>query len=469
MSELTTLPAHALAERIRGGDVSSVAVVEAHLARIAALNSQLNAITHLDADGAMEQARAADEARANGRPLGRLHGVPLTIKSSIDVRGLRCECGSRFREGYVAERDATLVARLRAAGAIILGTTNTPDMLMAYETDNFLYGRTNSPIDPERTPGGSSGGESAAISSGMSPAGFGSDGGGSVRVPSHFCGLFGLKPTPGVIPRTGHWPACLATGNFLGLVGPMSRSAKDLQLLTEVTAGPERHDPSAAPVSVRPPSDEELAGMRIGVVEEVEGVPVTPETREAVRAAAEALRDAGFRTETIELKEFEEARATWEVLFSVAGYTLTEPLVAGREDDVHPLSHGLFASRSRAEKMTYPEFLDAWVARDRLRARFLEPLERCRVVICPTASVPAPAHGQREWDITGQTIQYPRVYAYSQVFNLTSQPALSAPVGRSREGLPIGVQVVGRHFEDAWTIAVAEKLEERFGASRVWG
>ena len=465
MSELTSLPASRLADLIRRGDTSSVDVVDAHLDKIQALNPALNAIVHLDAEGALDQARAADEACANGRRLGRLHGVPLTIKSSIDVRGFRCECGSRFREGYTAERDATLVARLRREGAIFLGVSNTPDMLMAYETDNHLYGRTHHPLDPGRTPGGSSGGESAAISSGMSPAGFGSDGGGSVRVPSHFCGLFGLKPTPGVIPRTGHWPACLGPGNFMGLVGPMARSAEDIQLLMEVTAGPERHDPSSAPVSVTPPADEELDGLTVGVVEEAEGYPVTAETRAAVQTAAEALRTEGFRTEAVCFEEFDEARKTWEILFSIGGYTLTQPLIRGREDDVHPLSQGLFAAKPRAEAMTYPEFLDAWVARDRLRARFLKPFERCRIVLCPVASVPAPPHGRTEWEIDGQTVFYPRTYAYSQVFNLTSQPALSAPVGKSPEGLPIGVQIVGRHFEDAWVVAVARRLEKALQGS----
>ncbi len=469
MSDLVAQSAHALARLIQAGEVSSREVVAAHLERIERLNPKLNAITHLDAEGALEQAAQADEARANGRPLGRLHGVPLTVKSSFDVRGLRAECGSRFREGYRAERDATLVARLRREGAVFLGTTNTPDMLMAYETDNYLYGRTNSPLDPARTPGGSSGGEAAAIAGGLSPAGFGSDGGGSVRVPCHFCGLFGLKPTPGVIPRTGHWPACLGPSAFLGLAGPMARTATDLQLLLEITSGPERHDPSAAPVSVASPTDEELAGVTIGVLEEVEGFPVTPETRAAVRRAADALEQQGFRTQTVKLPDFAAARDVWEVLFSVAGFTLTAPLIAGREDDLHPLSRGLFASRAVAEAMTYPEFLNAWVERDRVRVRLLEAFERCRVILCPVAAIPAPLHGEREWDITGQVVRYPGVFAYSQVFNLTSQPAATAPAGRTAEGLPIGVQIVGRPFEDSWTISVAERIERLLGSSPISG
>ncbi|MCB1018723.1 MAG: amidase [Acidobacteria bacterium] len=461
--EIVALSASELARRIRSRALSSREVVQAHLDRIAEWNPRLNAIVDLDAQGALEQAARADEALANGRPAGRLHGVPLTIKGCIDVQGLRSECGSRFRQGYVAERDATLVARLRRAGAVILGTTNTPDMLMAYETDNYLYGRSNNPWDLERTPGGSSGGEAAAIASGCSPAGFGSDGGGSVRVPAHFCGICGLKPTPGVIPRTGHWPSCVGPGAFLGLIGPMARAAEDLQLLLEATAGPEHHDPSAAPVDVSAPSLESLKAGRIGWAVDDGRTPVTPETAAAVEAAAKALERRGFELVPFSLEGLDDAIRVWWTLFGVAGATLTQPLVAGRESDVHPLSLGLFATREEAEAMTYPKFLDAWIERDRMRAKLLARMEGLTAFLCPTASVPAFVHGEREWRIGTQTVGYPEVFRYSQLFNLTGNPAVSVPSGSPPEGLPIGVQVVAHPFADASAVAVAALIQAEIG------
>ena len=460
---LTSLSATELARTIRSRQASSREVVQAHLDRIAEWNPKLNAVVHLDADGALERAAAADEAQANGRPLGRLHGVPLTMKSSIDVRGLRCECGSRFREGYVAERDATLAERLRAAGAVFLGTTNTPDMLMAYETDNYLYGRSNNPWDLERTPGGSSGGEAAAIAAGCSPAGFGSDGGGSVRVPAHFCGISGLKPTPGVIPRTGHWPSCIGPSAYLGLVGPMARAAEDLQLLLEITAGPERHDPAAAPVDVSAPGIEALKAGRIGWCVTDGRTPVTDETAAAVERAARALEAQGFRIEPFSLEGLEDAIRVWWTLFGVAGATLTKPLIEGREDDVHPLSHGLFATREEAEAMSYEKFLDAWVQRDRLRSKLLGRMEGLTAFLCPAASIPAFPHGEREWTIGGETVRYPQVFRYSQLFNLTGNPAAVAPAGLSPEGAPIGVQIVGRPFEDAGVAELARLIQRDCG------
>ena len=195
-----------MAEQIRRKQLSPVELVEAHLARIEELNPRLNAFVQVDVEGARRQARVAEAAVRDGQELAVLHGVPLSIKSSMEVAGLRWEAGTKLRAGIVAERDAPLVARLRQAGAIILGITNAPELLMAWETDNLLYGRTNNPWDLTRTPGGSSGGEAAAIAAGMSAGGVGSDGGGSIREPAHFSGICGLKPTPGRIPATGHFP-----------------------------------------------------------------------------------------------------------------------------------------------------------------------------------------------------------------------------------------------------------------------
>src|SRR5882672_9166799 len=239
MAEINFLSATEMAEQIRHQQLSPVELIEAHLSQIERLNPKLNAFVQMDADGARRRAKDAEYAVGQRKQLGPLHGVPISIKSSIEVAGMRCEAGSKLHTGVVASQDAPLVARLRDAGAIVLGVTNTPEFLMAWETDNLLYGRTNNPWDLSRTPGGSSGGEAAAIAAGMSAGGIGSDGGGSIRVPAHFTGICGLKPTPGRIPATGHFPASVGPFALLGVVGPMARNVDDLKILFAVMQGPD--------------------------------------------------------------------------------------------------------------------------------------------------------------------------------------------------------------------------------------
>src|SRR6266852_4045191 len=337
MHELNFLSAVSMAERIRRKELSPVELVESHLSRIQELNPKLNAFVQVDAEGARRQARVAEAAVGNAEELRPLHGVPISIKSSIEVAGLRRESGSKMRAGFVAAQDAPLVIRLRQAGAIILGVTNTPEMLMAWETDNLLYGRTNNPWDLERTPGGSSGGEAAAIAAGMSAGGVGSDGGGSIRVPAHFSGICGLKPTPGRIPATGHFPVSAGPFALLGVVGPMARTVGDLKVLFEVMQCPDDGDPSAAPVPVRWPENDDLKGLRIGYFEDDGRTPVTPETRAAVRTAAEGLRRAGFQVQPFRPEELELARQLWWKIFGVAGGMVLGPMMQGHEAEISPL------------------------------------------------------------------------------------------------------------------------------------
>jgi len=462
MSDFTSQGASQLARLVHNGEALPTEIVEAHLTRIEAVNPNLNAITDLQADRAREAAVRADAAVREGRPLGRLHGVPITIKSSIAVKDFRLECGSKTRQGEVAEQNATLVAKLKSEGAIVLGTTNVPEFLTAYETDNHLYGRTNSPINPDYTPGGSSGGESAAIASGCSAAGFGSDGGGSVRVPAHFCGLYGLKPTPGVISRVGHWPPCAGPTTTLGLVGPMTKTAEDLQLLLEITAGLDLGDQSSAPVSVHPPDELELRQTKIGWFDQAWATPATPETRQAVRTAAQALAERGFKVEQIDLKGLEQAPSTWWLMFGVCLRTL---IISSTPEgyQLHPLSCEAMATAEEESNTSYQDLLWAWVTQDQLRLKLLEQMQDYPILLCPVAATPAFRHGQREWKIDGQTVTYPNTFAYSQVFNLMGNPAATAPVSLSAEGLPIGIQIVGRHYEDAKVVAMAKQLAAALG------
>src|SRR5579864_2137950 len=292
--DITSLSASQIAEHVRTRQLSPVEVVKAHLARIEKLNPKINAFVQLDADRALEQARSAEAAVMRKEQLGPFHGVPISIKSSISVAGMKWEAGTKLREGITASSDAPLVQRLRKAGAVVLGTTNTPELLMAWETDNLLYGCTNNPWDLRRTAGGSSGGEAAAIASGCSAGGVGSDGGGSIRVPAHFCGICGLKPTPGRISSSGHYPPGNSAFGWLGVVGPMARTVGDLKVLFEVLRGPDPGDALTSPVQLPAAGTKPSGKLRIGILEGDALGRVTPETQLAVRQAAQFLAYQGF-------------------------------------------------------------------------------------------------------------------------------------------------------------------------------
>jgi Asp-tRNA(Asn)/Glu-tRNA(Gln) amidotransferase A subunit family amidase len=459
MSELTSLSAVEIAEQVRRRQVSPVEVVEAHLARIDTVNPRINAFVDLDRERALREARAAEAALRAGGELGPLHGVPISIKSSIDVAGMRCEAGTKLRAGNVAAKDAPLVRRLRQAGAIVLGVTNTPELLMAWETDNLLYGRTNNPWDLSRTAGGSSGGEAAAIVSGCSAGGVGSDGGGSIRVPAHFCGICGLKPTPGRIPATGHYPQSLGPFALLGVVGPMARTVRDLKLLFEVMQGPEVGDPSAAPVAVRWPELRDVRKMRVGCFEDDGCTPVTPETRLAVRRAADCLRAAGFEVEFFRPRGLERARELWWQLFGIAGGMLLGPMVAVRKRDLSPILKEFTGWVEADAPHTAQTLLETWIGRDLVRIELFEEMETFPVVLCPVASIPAFRHGERSWQIDGKTVRYLDAWSYCEWFNLLGTPAAVVPMAHSAEGLPIGVQIIARPWEEEVVLSVAEALE----------
>src|SRR5579862_997264 len=301
-----------LASMIRERQISPVELVEAHLRHIAAVNPRINAFVTVLEEQARAAAREAETAVIRGTALGLLHGVPLTIKDSFDVAGVPTLCGSRLRAGHQAAEDASAVARLRAAGAIILGKTNCPEFLSNYESDNYITGRTDNPWNQERTAGGSSGGEAAAIASFCSAGGIGSDGGGSIRVPAHFCGIAGLKPTPGRVPSTGHFPPMNQPFGLLSVAGPMGRSAEDVRLLFGVLAGYDYRDPFSSPVPVR---SARVEGLRVGIFEQFYDVPVDPEIRQTVSMAAHDLAALGIPTEPFQPTGLERAPNLWWFFF----------------------------------------------------------------------------------------------------------------------------------------------------------
>jgi Asp-tRNA(Asn)/Glu-tRNA(Gln) amidotransferase A subunit family amidase len=466
MPELTSLSTAAMAEGVRHKKFSASELVKAHLARIQRLNPRLNAFVQVDTEGACRQARAADEALSRTEEPGPLHGIPVSIKSSIEVKGLRAESGTRLRAGFVAARDAPLVSRLRSAGAVILGTTNTPELLMAWETDNLLYGRTNNPWDLTRTPGGSSGGEAAAIAAGCSAGGVGSDGGGSIRVPAHFSGICGLKPTPGRIPATGHFPTSVGPFALLGVVGPMARTVADLKLLFEAMQGPDDGDPSAAPVPVRWPAPADVKKLRVGYFEDDGRTPVTEETRAAVRTAAEALQRAGFDVRPFRPEGLEQARQVWWQFFGMAGAMLLGPMIKGQEADLSPILKQFSTWTAADTPHTAQSLLDNWISRDVVRMQVFEQMRDYPILLCPVAAIPAFRHGERSWEIDGKTVRYLDAWSYTEWFNLLGTPAAVVPVGRSPEGLPIGVQISARPWQEELVLAVAEVVEKECGGWR---
>jgi Asp-tRNA(Asn)/Glu-tRNA(Gln) amidotransferase A subunit family amidase len=452
-------------EAVRSRKVSPVELVDATLARIEKFDSKLGAFMHLDAAGARKQARAAEEAVARGERLGSLHGVPLTLKCNLDVAGWRCPAGSPLRADYVPAHDAPLVARLRAAGAILLGNTNTPEFLMAWESDNQIRGKTSNPWNLAHSAGGSSGGEGAAISSGCSFGGVGSDGGGSIRVPAHFCGICGLKPTPGRVPSTGHYPPGAGALSWLGVVGPMARTIADVRAMFEVIAGPDAGDALSAPVPLMDAArvSERLKGIRIGVLETDALGKATPETEAAVRRAAKILEDEGFSVEPLRLNGLDRVIDCWWFFFGPVVAHLFTDTIRGHEETISSIFKEYYSVALPKKPLSADAILAGRTERDELRADVLRQMENVDVLLSPVSTEPAFRHGEGNYQL-GAPHCYRDTMRFSQWTNLTGFPGATVPLGMSPGGLPIGVQVIGKPYEEELVLAVAEKIEEARGA-----
>lgn len=448
-----------IAEQVRAKRISPVELVQTYYRQIDSLNPVLNAYVGVRPESALAVARDLEDRLARSENVGPLAGVPVSIKSCIDVAGTECEAGSKLRAGNVPNSDAVLVERLKKAGAIVLGVTNTPEFLMAYETDNLLYGRTSNPWNPAYSAGGSSGGESAAIAACMSAAGVGSDGGGSIRVPAHFTGICGLKPTPGVIPSTGHFPVGVGPFALTGVVGPMARTVRDLSVMLEVMTGADVGDPVAGPYQLRPA----MENPRIGWFQDDGLHPVTPETRATVEAAAKALEEQGFIVEQFRPEGLERARELWYVIFCRFSGLAFAPLLAGREEELSFMMQDLLRLQSREQSLSAKDVLFTQFERDTLRENFLREMKDHDVLLMPVSTGPAFRHGEMGWTRDHRPQTFVETMVYSQWFNLLGLPAAVVPVGKSPEGLPIGVQVVGRPYEEYTVLAVAEAVERRFG------
>jgi Asp-tRNA(Asn)/Glu-tRNA(Gln) amidotransferase A subunit family amidase len=452
---VTLLPATEQLAMLRKGAIAPLELAEEHIAQIQRLNPTLNALIDFDAERVRAQA-------AQARP-GPLSGLPVTVKSSIAVKGYRCEIGSTLNRGSIPEKNAVLVNRLIQAGAVILGTTNCPEFLMAYETENLLYGSTRNPWNSDYTPGGSSGGEAAAIAAGMSAGGLGSDSGGSVREPAHFTGICALKPTAGRFPAAGHLPPCLGPFSFLGAIGPMARTVADLALLFATLSGQDTTDPNSAPAMHRIVSPEDAKRVPIGWFEDDGLIPVTAETRVAVQQAVRALERQGFTLRPFRPEALEAARKLWWKFFVQCGAMLYAPMIRGHEGELSPTFRDFLDIAHVETPLTADSLLDAWVESDKVRAHLLEEMRGVPILLCPVCSIPAFRPFERSWNIEGRAVAYLDAMRYTQWFNLLGGPAAVVPVGRSAEGLPIGAQIGGRPYADELVLAVAAALEREFG------
>jgi amidase len=484
MSELALLTAQELAASIRRHHVSSQDVLEAHLAQIAAHNPGLNAIVTLDEEPARRRAKAADEALVRGEVWGPLHGVPVTIKDVLETAGLRTTASFRPLANHVPKEDATVVARLRAAGAIILGKTNTPELAGDEQTNSPLFGRTNNPWNLERTPGGSSGGSAAAVASGMSPLDIGSDIGGSVRNPAHFCGVFSLKPSDHLVPFTGHIPPPPGTKGR-GLLrqfltpGPIARSIEDLRLALTIIAGPDEREWEVPPVPLKPAPARELRELRIAWCDDF-GLPVSAEIKTALAGTAAALARAGCQVERCAPPEFDFTQALRvygllkEAAFTVRATPLGLPRFVWRAlSEFLPGSNAIGRGLLQGAGANLQGYARALSQRDMFIDKMERFLGQWDAWLCPVAAVPAyphlPSRNPVEQlratvDVDGRKMPYILATSmFTAIFNLTGNPVVVLPAAHSREGLPIGVQVVGKRWNDMGLLAVAEQLTQVTG------
>lgn len=441
-----------LAVAIRTGLVSATEVLEAHLTQIDKHNPTLNAIVTMDAEQARQRAREADKALARGEVWGPLHGVPFTLKDAHSTAGMRTTTGFPPLD-HVPHEDSTVTARLKAAGGILIGKTNVAEMLAdPAQSHNPIFGRTNNPWDIKRTPGGSGGGAAAALASGMTPFDIGTDLSGSIRIPAHFCGVFGLKPTEHRVSLAGLIPGLPSPRSvrIMSCIGPMARTVADLALLYPIIAGPDGRDTDVTPVPVADVPELALQNLRIAFAPTFLGFPAAADVRGAVEALAKQLDRLGATVEEAALPAFDfnrELESAGELIGMAVGAFQPEA-----NQPPIPLARYLEALHRRDQSMiAWEQFFDAW-----------------DVLLCPPSMTTAFPHCETgsPLQVDGQEVGYWLVSAHSTVFNYTGHPAVVLPYTLDRDGLPVGVQIVGKRWDESRLLAMAKAVSEVTGGFR---
>jgi amidase len=455
MNEIVHLATHELAAAIRARRISAIEAVEAHLDRIGLLNPHLNAVVTLDEEGARRCARLADHAISRGEVCGPLHGVPFTLKDCHATQGMRTTAGFPPLGDHVPQEDGTVAARLKAAGAILIGKSNVPPLAMSLRTENPIFGRTSNPWDLDRSPGGSSGGAAAAVAAGLVSFDIGSDLTGSVRIPAHYCGVFGLKPTANRLPVTGHIPPIPGTprvDRHIAVVGPIARCVEDLALLCSCLAGPDGQDLEVPPVTWRKTARREIRDLRIAFLPSFPDVPTSRAVVAAVERATMRLSEAGaLMVERGPGASIEEIFALWRAYFPLLAATMTE------------LSGAETAERKSPALADWTRVHDR---RDRLIRSVDALFSEFDAFLCPAVISTAFPHGTPvgKLPVDGQMVDSRYVDHYLLPFNLTGHPSVVIPAGLAADdGLPVGIQLVGGRWEDEVLLATAAAVSEVMG------
>lgn len=458
MKEIYSLSAREIIRKIQTREISAKKVAEAFIARILEVNPKINALHQFNPARIINEAEKADTAVLEGKPLGRLHGLPITIKDTCLIAGFKVGKGYPpfFKD---VKTDATAIRRLKEAGAIILGISNVPELLLAYEIDNRTNGRTNNPYDLSRTPGGSSGGEAAIIATGGSVVGIGSDAGGSIRQPTHYCGICAHKPTQGLVPFTGNIPSDGEAGLITSILtmGPMSRYIEDLSLIMEVISGSDNLDPHTPPVKFTSPNTVNINKLRIAYYSENPDAAPSVETIDAIKIVVDFLQLNVASIKHDFPKPLENIyRLHWEtfVLAGDKGKGLKSLFEDSKDYETTPLLKKFLSQAEKCE-FTLTEFRQRLVEVEQFRYELMRWMENYDVVISPVASTPARRHGE--------TFDHIYDFNYVRTHNLSLWPATVVPVAFSKDGMPIGVQIAGKPWHDHMCLAIAHAIQKKCG------
>ncbi|MEN4902181.1 amidase [Luteimonas sp. TWI1437] len=474
---LAFLSATALAQLIGQKRISSLELTAHYIERIERFDSTLNAVVVRDFERALEAAKLADASLARGHRLGPLHGLPMTVKETFDVSGLPTTWGVPEQRDHLAQSDAMVVERLRAAGAHVMGKTNVPLRLGDWQSYNDIYGTTCNPWDAARSPGGSSGGAAAALAAGLTCLEFASDIGGSIRSPSHFCGVYGHKPTYGIVPMQGHSHSGVISAPDLNVVGPMARSADDLALALDVAAGPDRLRSPGWRLALPPPKTRTLRGLRVAIWANEDAVPTSSEISDRVLEVGAALARAGAVVSD-RARPAISPRDAYNTYLSLLGstglvnlpdahYVATQRAAAALDasDD------SALAVLTRARALDHRTWSDHDEARNRDRLRWRAFFDDWDVVICPISATTAFAHDhrpklERTLDVDGVTTSHYAHFFWVGLATAAYLPSTAFPSGLSSDGLPIGLQIIGPEYGDRTTIEVARLIAREIGGFR---